>query len=301
MEIHPENICPDDIFNRLFEAYKSDCSDKNLTLKLNMPEKNDHCVLRTDPELFRKIIQHLLDNALKFTHSGAIVFGYHDLPDRYEFFVTDTGVGIKQENMEMIFKPFSQEDTTETRGHEGSGLGLSIVKGLAGLMGGSIDVKSEKSKGSTFIYTVPKNLAHLPETGSRPEQPKAALSVKKALLIAEDDFTSFKYFSVALAKLSLELFHAVNGQEAVDLCERHPEIGLVLMDLKMPVMDGFEATRIIKQRRPHLPVVAQTAFALSGDEYKAGEAGCDDYISKPFGRKELLEKLEKFGFDVQLK
>jgi CheY-like chemotaxis protein len=266
-----------------------------LTLRLDLPEKKDSHPLTVDPELFKKLIEHLLDNALKFTRSGLITFGMREDDRHLHFFVNDTGVGIKPENHEMIFKPFSQEDSSETRGYEGNGLGLAIVQGIAKLLGGSIQVKSEKDKGATFSFSIPKVKSTPAETTINQRKVDDAAGGRQMLLIAEDDYASFKYFDVLFSRLQIDLLHAKNGQEAVDLCRNHPEIQLVLMDIKMPVMNGYEATKIIKQFRPKLPIIAQTAFALSGDEHQAREAGCDDYLPKPITKKTLVAKLEQFG------
>ncbi len=296
MEMHSKTILPEEQLISLFTKFDPLFNKKQLTLRLDLPEKSNSNFLIVDPELFRKLIEHLLDNALKFTNSGLITFGMREQDHHYHFFVNDTGIGIKEENLEMIFKPFSQEDITDTRGHEGSGLGLSIVKGIAELLGGTIEVKSKKGKGSTFTFIIQKEITSPPVLITIPEKETSDPHVKQTLLLAEDDYASFKYFDLLLSRLHIDLIHANNGQEAVDLCQKHPEIGLVLMDLKMPVMNGLEATRIIKQMRPKLPVIAQTAFALSGDEFIAREAGCDDYLPKPITKKALTEKLEQFGF-----
>lgn len=296
MEVHPQKMCPDDYLKNLFSKFNRLCSSKNLSLILDLPEKNNSGNLITDPELFSKLIHHLLDNALKFTSSGSINFGYKIMDNHLHFFVNDTGIGINKENLEMIFKPFSQEDITDTRGHEGSGLGLSIVKGIAELLGGTIEVKSKKGKGSVFTFIIHNETTSPALVIAIPEKEISDPPFRQTLLLAEDDFASFKYFDVLFSRLHIDLIHANNGQEAVDLCRKHPEIGLVLMDLKMPVMNGLEATRIIKQFRPELPIIAQTAFALSGDEFIAREAGCDDYLPKPITKKALTEKLEQYGF-----
>ncbi|NCC72354.1 MAG: PAS domain-containing sensor histidine kinase [Sphingobacteriia bacterium] len=296
LEVHPATFQPENLLLKLHDTYLEVCNQKKLKFSLLLPDDTDKGQLTTDEELLRKMLQHLLDNATKFTSQGSISLGMKKHSKTFEFFVKDTGQGIRQENLETIFKPFSQEDNRDTRGHEGSGLGLAIVRGIADLLGGKIHAESIIDKETTFTFTLPVNYFRK-SPAEKPE--KAALSTtdkKQVLLIAEDDFTSFKYFDVAFSKLPVKLLHAPNGKEAVKMCQQNPDINCVLMDLKMPEMDGFEATRQIKKLRSDLPVIAQTAFALSGDEYRAREAGCDDYLPKPISKKSLLEKLRQFGF-----
>jgi len=187
-----------------------------------------------------------------------------------------------------------QVDNASTRKYEGSGLGLSITTKILELLGGRIWCNSEKGKGSTFHFTLPtveksklnnlRNIVYKRNTG-----------IRQTILIAEDDDINFYYFKALLTNDLVEVLRAKDGAEAVEFCMKKPEIELVLMDLKMPEMDGFEATRQIKSIRTNLPILAITAYCESEDKKLALEAGCDEFITKPVRKDFLLKKLEEYG------
>jgi CheY-like chemotaxis protein len=172
---------------------------------------------------------------------------------------------------------------------------LSIVKGILGLLGGKIRVESEKGMGSVFYFTIPIKTATGYAENMEGDSPHPAFSGKRVVLIAEDDESNILYLETLLKKFSITALVAKNGKDAVTQCNLHPEIDLVLMDLKMPVMDGYKATSEIKLFRKKLPVIAVTAYAMHSDEKKAREAGCDDYMAKPFQRDLLHKMLKKYG------
>jgi len=299
LETHLQETKPSELVQECFNDYQDKCISKNLSLSIELPDGSDKHILVTDKNLTQKSLYHLVENAYKFTNSGQISFGYRMVDEGYEFFVKDTGVGISQPMQERIFENFIQEDLSTTRGYEGSGLGLSIVKGITSLLGWNIRLESAKGQGTTFYLTIPKKQRPISPPNKKKTLQQPEKTNEFVILIVEDDESSFYYFDAIFKRYSLTTFLARNGNEAITLCREHPEIDLVLMDLKMPVMNGFEATRIIKKMRPGLPVIAQTAFALSGDEFRAHEAGCDDYITKPIRKKILIEKMKKFGFEEQ--
>ncbi|TSA25291.1 MAG: response regulator, partial [Bacteroidetes bacterium] len=288
MDLHP-------MLHHLRDQFQPLCAGKSLELHLKIPGKTEPITLLSDEELLLKVLSHLLDNAFKFTAKGEITFGYVNKPWVLEFFVKDTGSGIRKEAQTRIFESFAQEELLNTRGHEGSGLGLSIAQKLIQLLGGKMRVESEKGIGSTFFFTLPWEET---ETGiiTKTEGKQKALSVEnQVILIAEDEESNLLFLQTILRKTAITVLLAGNGKEAVDVCREHPEVSLVLMDLRMPVMDGLEATREIKTFRKNLPIIAITAYAMSGDEKKALDAGCDDYLSKPVSREELMEKIKQFG------
>ncbi|MGC9343942.1 MAG: ATP-binding response regulator, partial [Bacteroidales bacterium] len=201
------------------------------------------------------------------------------------------GVGIEKEKMNSIFNFFTQGEIGLTRGYEGSGLGLSIAKGLTELLNGTISVESEKMKGTTVkLILGTEQKGQSAESFKRPE---ATLQGSK-VLIAEDDMVNALYLNTILENAGINAITAANGQEAVEACQKNNDIGLVLMDIKMPVLGGLEATRQIKSFRPELLVIAVTAHALRGDEQKALEAGCSDYVAKPYNATALLKKVTYF-------
>ena len=293
VKLKPTDLYPllEEIFNK-FQPYSA---EKNVAMRLNLPEVNDGFTILTDGDLLQKILEHLLDNAVKFTHKGEIVFGFAVRADNLDFFVKDTGIGVSKDAQTRIFENFMQEEISDTRGYQGSGLGLSIATGLVRLLGGETRMESEKGAGSTFSFTIP----YKTPTGEAPlvtgSKPIAATEMKKVVLVAEDDDSNLFLLESILGKSGISMISAFNGQEAIDCCRSHPEISLVLMDMKMPVMDGMEATRVIKSFRADLPIVAITAFAMSGDEKMILEAGCDKYLPKPVQKDKLISILKSYG------
>lgn len=293
MKAHVKEVKIIDILKESTECISDLCADKQVLLSVEVPENTQNLCLKTDAEFLRKILMHLLRNAEKFTTAGQISLGMKMLPDAVEFYVRDTGRGIAPDKREMIFEPFMQEDTSTTRGFEGSGLGLSIVKGLLGLLGGSIRLESTLGVGSTFYFTLPlvtqssttrQGLSKIDETN----KPKTN---EKLILLAEDDESNAQVIKLWLRKVGYNTLYASNGEEAVDLAKQHPELSLILMDIKMPRMNGSQALSAIRTFRPDLPVIAITAYALTGDRQRLLEEGFDDYLAKPFSSEELLEKI----------
>ncbi|PKP29439.1 MAG: hybrid sensor histidine kinase/response regulator, partial [Bacteroidetes bacterium HGW-Bacteroidetes-17] len=209
-----------------------------------------------------------------------------------KFFVKDTGIGIPSDKQEFIFDVFRQIEDTHTRTYGGTGIGLSISKRLAELLGGRMWVDSDPN-GSSFYFTIPLELIVEPAGSGIKDELSSASIADITILIAEDDESSFEFLKVVLKKTAQFILWASNGEEAVSHCKNHPEIDLVLMDINMPVMNGYDATKAIKELRPNLPIIAQTAYAIAGDREKSLAAGCDDYISKPIKRKELIDKINK--------
>jgi PAS domain S-box-containing protein len=298
LEVHLSPFDLDNALQQLFEQVEPLCKEKNLKLTLVVPEKLYKTILNSDHELLMKSLIHLLENAITFTRHGEISFGYMLKAGFAEFFVTDTGLGISKEAQVRIFENFVQEEVSLTRAHEGNGLGLAITKNVIKLLGGDIRVESEKGVGSSFFFYIPFDGADRMIESMELEKKRISLSNNPVLLIAEDDESNRLYLKKFFPADSITIHFANNGLEAVDLCIEHPEISLVLMDLKMPVMDGFQATRTIRTFRKDLPIIAITAFAMSTDKAKAMEAGCDDYLSKPVTRALLLSRIRDYGMKI---
>jgi hypothetical protein len=214
--------------------------------------------------------------------------------------VVDTGIGISEDIHEQIFERFSQAELTISREYEGAGLGLSISKSLIDMMGGEIHLKSIPGKGSTFYFTLPYETSRADIISNRndekPEkdEPVIVEAENITLLIAEDDYTSFLLIQEMLDDKSFTLLNARNGKEVVDTVENRDDIDLVLMDIKMPVMNGYDATKEIKKMKPDLPVIAQTAFASNQDKQEAFEAGCDEYVAKPISEEKFFSLIHSF-------
>jgi len=291
MEVTINNFLVDELLDELLYFTTQLCSKKDIKVNLILQQGNSGLYLNSDMELLRRALKHLLSNAEKFTQKGSISFGYKIEKNLPIFFVNDTGVGISKDKIPLMFNYFMQEDTSLTRGYEGSGLGLSITKGIITLLGGDIWVESEKNVGSTFYFTVPKLDS---KSGTRKFTFTSWNKCKDespCILIAEDNETNYYYLKLLLEKEGYTTLHAENGADAVELCMYHPEVNLVLMDIKMPIMNGIEATQEIKKFRQDLPIIAITAYARNGDDHKILEAGCDDILPKPLDKKRLFDML----------
>lgn len=293
-KVYKKEINPENSIKEVISRFKDSCDAKNIVLSILSPAIEPNITLYTDNELLSKTLYQLIDNAVKFTIKGSVVVGYERVENHLHFFVKDSGIGISVENLNQIFDSFIQEDGAITRRYEGSGLGLSIAKGFIGILGGKIWVESVKGKGSTFHFSIPC-LEQAHESITQKLISGNSARGKQTILIAEDDDINYYYFKVLLTHDLIEIIHAKNGIEAVALCHEHPEIELVLMDLKMMDMDGFEATKQIKAFRTDLPIIAITAYSESEDKRKALQAGCDEFLTKPVKKELLIKKLEEFG------
>jgi CheY-like chemotaxis protein len=288
-------VSPLNLIENLSVKYQTVCQRKNLKFSKHVSIAREHTIINIDAHLLDKALNHLLDNAVKFTHAGSVTIGVSDSADEFEFFVADTGSGIDITAQSLVFDYFRQEEVASTRGYEGSGLGLSIAKGLTELLGGKIRLESEKGKGSVFYLTFPKGTEAYEGTGSSAKTVnKVKTKNTPVILVVDDDESNSLLLKTILEKSSFHCLLAYNGEEAVDICIESPDVALVLMDLKMPVMDGYEATRRIKELRKSLPVIGVTAFAMTGDKVKALEAGCDEYLAKPVKSEVLMAVIRKY-------
>jgi len=294
-KIYKKEIRLEKLMNDTVEKFQNACESKKLSLILHLKGLENDLKVYTDGDLLSKILNHLIDNALKSTNQGTIAVGCDIKDNELHFFVKDSGIGIYEENKQKIFDYFMQENIDNTRGYEGSGLGLTISKGIVDLLGGKIWLDSEKGNGTTFYFSIPISDQSGETNSPNKIQRSAANRNKQAILVVEDDDTNLLYINILLKHDLLEVFNAGNGAEAVELCKKHPEIQLVLMDLKLHEMDGFEATRQIKLLRNNLPVIAVTAYSGTDDQQKALEAGCDEFITKPLKKELLFQKMEQFG------
>jgi signal transduction histidine kinase/CheY-like chemotaxis protein len=272
----------------------------SVDLVLNTKEVSDPLFLVTDSRKLKQVLINLLRNALKFTEKGYIEFGITEIMDaensHLQFYVKDTGIGIDKKNHEAIFNLFRQIDDTHTRKFGGMGLGLSLAKKTIEVLGGKIWVESEPDKGSTFYFTLPFQTDK--NTKVNNSEDKAITMGKnysgKTILIAEDEQSNFDFLKILLTRMDIKVLWAKDGLEAVHLCETDPSINLVLMDIKMPHMNGYDATKLIKIKRPDLPVIAQTAYAMMSDQQEAEQSGCDAYLSKPIKINQITEILGQY-------
>ena len=282
-------------FTDVVNQYKPLIEEKEIEFTIEIPEQTEKTLLYSDAELLQKIIEKILDNAVKFTRKGSISCGYKLTPNGVEFYIQDSGKGVAPDKLELIFHMFSQEELSMTRGYEGSGLGLTIAKGMVDLLGGSIWVDSQQGVGSKFIFTIPYSENHEISVQNQSKNTFRSVIDKPLILIAEDDELNYKYLETLFKIQGHQHIHAINGAEAVDFCRNNPRITLVLMDIKMPVINGIEATQLIREFRPHLPIIATTAYAQTGDEQKFITVGCNDYLVKPIKKDQLIKMIEKYS------
>jgi signal transduction histidine kinase len=280
----------------IFSQFKKSQNKDFLDIRINYPPKHG-MVIFTDPGRLQQLMTNLIHNSIKFTEKGWIEIGYKPTGDqKIEFYVKDTGIGLSKELQKNIFSPFAEEETMGTK-LERSGLGLTISRNLIKLLGGKIWVESELGQGSTFYFTIP--CEEVPESYHilAPEEESEIPSYTwkdKVILVVEDDEVNFRFLEVLLQDTGVQILHASNGVQAIELCRSITKIDLVLMDLKMPEMDGIEATRQIRLFNKKVPIIAQTAFVLDTELQRCHEAGCDDHITKPIDIKEFLEKVDKY-------
>ena len=275
----------------LCNFFKFDFEQKGITFfHVNELSGGDVNIL-TDSDKFLTIMFNLIKNALKFTKKGQVCFGYTQKGEFLEFFVKDTGIGIPEERQEVIFERFIQGDITNKMAYDGAGLGLSIARAYTEMLGGKMWVKSEAGVGSEFYFNLPfakKN----EDAEKRSAIVHAAAEVRSArnlkVLIAEDDETSDFLITKMLQLDAREILHAKTGRQTVETCRKNPDIGLIMMDIRMPDLDGYEATRQIRQFNKKVIIIAQTAYAMLGEREKAKQAGCNDYIAKPIAYSSFL-------------
>jgi hypothetical protein len=281
----------------IYNFFKPEADLKKIRFSFShlLPAKES--IIQTDPEKIYAILTNLVSNAMKFTHEGSIEFGYEKKGNYLEFYVKDTGIGISQQHKEIIFERFRQGDKLNSKNYEGTGLGLSISKSYVEMLGGTMWVESEYGKGATFYFTLPYNVETEKKEVNK-EEPSVigtAHHVKNLkILIAEDDEHSEYLLTTIVKKISADIINVRTGVEAVEACRNNPAIDLVLMDITMPELNGYEATRQIRAFNKNIIIIAQTAYALAGDREKAIEAGCNDYISKPLKDSLLLGLIQKY-------
>ena len=300
-KVRNEEVTLKSIFNDVYtviEAKKKRDEKEGVELKLIFSEEKEDFSFNTDANKIKQILINLLKNAIKFTHQGYIHFGCEFISEQnkpsLKFYVKDSGIGIKEDKQKIIFDIFRQGEDSNTREYGGTGIGLSVAKRLAEILGGRIWLESEEGKGTTFYFTIPVEKTDIIGQAILQEIEPKRNNKTKTILIAEDDLMSYQFIEIVLNKLDVKLIWVKDGEDAIRYCKENSDIDLVLMDINLPVLNGYEATREIKQLLPDLPIIAQTAFAIAGDREKSLEAGCDDYISKPIKKEEFLEMISKY-------
>ena len=281
----------------IYTFFKPEVERKGMQLFFNNSLTAKEAVIETDREKIFAILTNLVKNAIKYSDEGSIELGYKKRDKYFEFYVKDTGIGIPKERQKAVFERFIQADVTDKRAAQGAGLGLAISKAYVEMLGGKIWVESEVGIGSVFYFTLPcgtgkKDITKDQKSETNEESELQFKPLK--ILVAEDDELSALYLNIALDEYNKEMLIAKNGVEAVEMCRNNPDVDLILMDIRMPVMDGLEATRQIRQFNSKVVIIAQTAFGLVNDREMIIDAGCDDYISKPIKKDKLIKVISKY-------
>lgn len=283
-----------------FENVKKTGKKSHIDLRFVKPDIENDITIYTDPFRLKQILSNLIDNAIKFTERGYVEFGYSVILEakkpRIRFYVRDSGIGIPEEKQKLVFNRFRQIEDSHTRRFGGTGLGLTISKKLVELLGGDLKVESHEGEGSTFFFTIPFKPVKITNHKIKPGMYKKENPdwKNKVVLIVEDNNSSFLLLKSYLEGSGVKILRADDGKKAVEMCENNPDIELVLMDIQLPVMDGYKATSLIKKVRKDLPVIAQTAHAMVEDIDDALKAGCDKHVSKPVNKEELLSVISEY-------
>jgi two-component system CheB/CheR fusion protein len=271
------------LFDELHTRYSVLNTNTELLIKIDKGQQ-DAFIILTDETRLNQILSNLIDNALKYTQKGEVVIGYSLKSNELEFYVKDTGIGIKKENQKMVFERFAQVNDPSSTVSTGTGLGIPIAKGLVELFKGEIWLISEPQKGSTFYFSIPINMQERTELGT---------AFKYTILIAEDDDVNFLLLNLWLNS-HFNIIRAINGIEAVQLYEKNDSIDLILMDIRMPHMDGIEATKEIRKMDMYIPIIAHTAYAMNEESFAIKKAGCNQVLIKPITRNQLLDVLGQY-------
>ena len=294
IKVIEQEVNINDLMLELFNVFNLRTKEIKIPLYLKKALQDETSIVLTDKSKLSKILSNLLENAMKFTSEGCIEFGYKMEGNNLVFFITDTGVGISADKQEKIFERFAQVENRLSGNVSGLGLGLSIAKENAELLGGSIRLESEEGKGSAFFVSIPYHPVYTntnnTDLGDNIQQ------AGNTILVAEDEEINLLYLETLLSRYNgnLNILHATTGAEAVNLCKQEKSIELVLMDIKMPVLNGIEAAKIIRELYPDMPIIAQSAYTAHADIEFALQNGFDEYITKPINKNILFETLSKY-------
>lgn len=288
----------------IYKLYQKNISlyeNKQVELKLQIEPDSDRIAIYTDPSRFKQVMNNLVSNAIKFTERGEIVIGYKQITKGglklLRFFVKDTGIGIPEIKQEIIFDRFNHLTDDRNKLYKGTGLGLAISKRLVELLGGNIGVNSKENEGSEFYFTLPYQVLDTPDTEIDEDcfsENKEVEWSDKSILIVEDTPSNYYLVENYLRPTRVNILWAKSGKEAIEIFKEKGSFDLILMDIQLPGINGYEATKLIKSFNQNIPVIAQTAYALAGEREYSLKEGCDDYISKPIKKETLIKLLDKY-------
>jgi len=304
LKINKEEFYINDIINELvgnFDNEKSEQEKPDLNLIVFTKFDTEGSKIFSDKTKLKDILQNLMNYAFKVSLSGNIELGYNNKDaNTLLFYMRDNGLQLSSDLHNLLFENYSLLESSQTKDLGSIGLGLSIAKGLVKLIGGSLWYESDKKNGNNFYFTIPyehtaNQVKREPTMDNSEELVKEQFDWKeKLVLIVEDDYSSLKYFEELLKRTNVQRLYATSGFQAIEICRENKNIDLILMDMQLPEINGYEATAKIKQFRKTTPIIAQTAYATLEDKDKCLAAGCDDYVSKPVSRKTLIAKMQKF-------
>jgi signal transduction histidine kinase len=296
LEIKYSDINIRELFIELKDSYSLDLIKReksNILISYNLDRD---LTIQSDLLRLKQVLSNLISNSVKFTSQGTITFGCKKIGRELIFSVSDSGIGIPEEDQKKIFDRFTKFNY-HGMNTEGSGIGLSIADKFISLLGGKIWFNSIVGEGTNFFFSLPYIAPSSFSTSNRQLQKKSSsLTVEsiKPILVVEDDKVSFMLIKELLRPLNIEIHHVTDGRDAINFVKMNPEVGLILMDIKLPFMDGYEATKAVRQINSKIPIIAQTAYAMLGDREKAIAAGCVDYIDKPLDSQRLLELVSTY-------
>lgn len=299
-EVQLSSVNVNEVLHYFYDFFKPMADERGVRLILGRHLESTSSIILTDKHKLETVMVNLINNALKFTFKGFVEFGSYLEDNKLKFYVKDSGIGIPLDRQASIYERFVQADLNITRPHEGSGLGLAIVKAFLAMLGGEIYLKSEEGRGTTFRVTLPYNPADFKELKHKTLKAEKLSQTPITALVAEDDDVSYLIMNMMLQKENIKTIRTLNGEDTITAVKTHPEITFVLMDIKMPKMNGLESTKEIRHFQPRLPIIAQTSYAMPGDREKALASGCDEYISKPIDRNELFKIIYKLLKEKQI-
>lgn len=298
MPINIETVHLAELFENVYEHHKKMAEAKGIELKLTIPENAKDFAFDTDKGFIKKMISEIVENSIKYTKEGYVRFGFEIEDKKVCIYSKDTGVGIPEDMLPRINEAFMQADHSTTRQVEGTGLGLTIVSGIVDLLKGSVKIETKVGEGTSYKIFTPINAAM--EINNTQESPIKTAQVSTTnenwptVLLAEDEDLNVLYAKRIFKSKNFNVLYARNGKEAVETVTANPDIKVILMDVKMPLMDGLEATKIIKEMNPNIIIIAVTAYAANDDRIRCLNAGCDDYMPKPFRPVDLFGMLRKW-------
>jgi signal transduction histidine kinase/CheY-like chemotaxis protein len=300
LEIRYSEISVRELFTELKNVFAVELTTRRKSeIELDFSLPDNELVIRSDPFRLKQVLTNLLDNALKFTRQGSIIYACERNKNDLIFSVSDTGIGIPPENQSKVFDQFIQFNVQDMN-NEGSGIGLSIVKRIVELLNGRVWFESIVDQGTTFYFCIPFEAV---ARGTKPYKKSESgaqhrqVPSSRPLLVVEDDQNSVVLIKEILQHIDIGFHHVSNGDDAIEHVKKNPDIRLILMDMKLPGLDGYETAKAIKKINPGIPIIAQTAFAMVDDREKTIKAGCDDYISKPLDSEKLQDMVREYLSD----